>query len=147
MTLPLRNDLDGFPAIGWGGLEPPVGDPGVWHYLAQPECLVQCSGVGKEEGWWSMVLHWLLPPEHLHKKGLLPLPRIQEALESLEGAWHFSCLDLKLGFWLIKMEEASRQHTSFTVGNLGFWNMTACPLGSVMCQQHLNGLCRIAWVS
>ena len=30
------------------------------------------------------------------------LPRIQEALESLVGAGHFSCLDLKLGFWQIK---------------------------------------------
>ena len=33
------------PTIGWGGLEPPVGDAGVWHNLAQPECLVQCMVV------------------------------------------------------------------------------------------------------
>ena len=33
------------------------------------------------------------------KKDSYPLPRIQEALESLVGAGHFSCLDLKLGFW------------------------------------------------
>ena len=33
------------------------GDAGVWHYLAQPKCLVQCSGVGKEEGWWLTVPH------------------------------------------------------------------------------------------
>ena len=33
------------------------------------------------------------------KKNSYPLPRIQEALESLVGAGHFSCLDLKLGFW------------------------------------------------
>ena len=32
------------------------------NYQAQPECLVQCSGIGKEEGWWPMVLHGLLPP-------------------------------------------------------------------------------------
>ena len=74
---------------------------------AQPECLVQCGGVGKEEGWQLTVLHQLLLPEHLHEKGLLPLPRIQEALESLVGAGHFSRLDLKLGFWQIKREEAS----------------------------------------
>ena len=32
------------------------------------------------------------------KKNSYPLPRIQEALESLVGAGHFSCLDLKSGF-------------------------------------------------
>ena len=33
------------------------------------------------------------------KKDSYPLPRIQEALESLVGAGHFSCLDLKSRFW------------------------------------------------
>ena len=33
------------------------------------------------------------------KKDSYPLPGIQEALDSLVGAGHFSCLDLKLGFW------------------------------------------------
>ena len=55
------------------------------------------------------------------KKDSYPLPRIQEPLESLVGTGHFSCLDLKSGFWQIKMDEASRQYTTFTVGNLGFF--------------------------
>ena len=78
------------------------------------------------------------------KKGSYPLPRIQEALESLVGTGHFSCLDLKSGFWQIKMEESSQKYTAFTVGNLSFSNVTTCPLGSVMCWWHFNGLCRIA---
>ena len=63
------------------------------------------------------------------KKDSHPLPRIQEALESLVGAGHFSCLDLKLGFWQIKMEEASKQYTAITVGNLGFFECNHMPFG------------------
>ena len=56
------------------------------------------------------------------KKDSYPLPRIQEALESLVGVGHSSCLDLKSGFWQIKMEEALKQYTAFIVGNLGFFD-------------------------
>ena len=64
------------------------------------------------------------------KKDSYPLPRIQEALESLvAGAGHFSCLDLKSGFWQIKMEEALKQYTAFTVGNLGFFKCDHMPFG------------------
>ena len=63
------------------------------------------------------------------KKDSYPLPRIQEVLESLVGAGHFSCLDLKSRFWQIKMEEASKQYTAFTVGNLGFFECDQMPFG------------------
>ena len=63
------------------------------------------------------------------KKVSYHLPRIQEVLESLVGAGHFSCLDLKLGFWQIKMEEASKQYTAFTVGNLGCFECNCMPFG------------------
>ena len=53
--------------------------------------------------------------------------RIQEALESLVGAGHFSCLDQE--FWQIKMEEALKQYTAFTVGNLGFFEYNCMPFG------------------
>ena len=77
-------------------------------------------------------LHFCIDFCHLNahtKKDSYPLPRIQEALESLEGASHFSCLDLKSGFWQIKMEEVSRQCTTFTVGNLGFFECDRMPFG------------------
>ena len=46
---------------------------------------------------------------------------IQEATESLVGAGCFACLDLKVGFWQIIMDEASKQYIAFTMGNLGFF--------------------------
>ena len=67
---------------------------------------------------------------HMKKDSYLQ-PRIQKALESLVGAGHFSCLDLKLGFWQINMDEALKQYTAFTVGNLGFYE----------CNCMLFGLC------
>ena len=87
-------------------------------------------------------------PNACMKKDSYPLPRIQEALESLIGAGHFSCLDLKSGFWQIKMEEALKQYTAFTVGNLVFFlNGTACPLVCAMCQPHFRGWCKTVSVS
>ena len=67
----------------------------------------------REKDGGLQLLHQL--PCHLNmhalKKDSYPLPRIQEALESLVGAGHFSCLDLKLEFWQIKMDEALKQYT------------------------------------
>ena len=63
------------------------------------------------------------------QKDSYPLPRIQEVLESLVGAGHFSCLDLKSRFWQIKMDKASKQYTTFTVGNLGFFKCNRMPFG------------------
>ena len=60
------------------------------------------------------------------KKDSYPLPRIQEVLV---GTGHFSCLDFKSGFWQIKMEEALKQYTAFTVGNLGFFKCDQMPFG------------------
>ena len=61
------------------------------------------------------------------KKDSYPLPRIQEAFESLVGTGHFSCLDLKSGFWQIKMDELLKQYNTFTVGNQGFFECDCIP--------------------
>ena len=70
--------------------------------------------------------------QHLNtcmKKDSYLLPQIQEALESLVDAGHFSCLDLKSRLWQIRMDEVSRQYTAFTVGNLGFFECDRMPFG------------------
>ena len=58
------------------------------------------------------------------KKDSYPLPRIQEALESMASAAHFSSMDLESGFWQVKMVPRSQPYTAFTVGNLGFYEFT-----------------------
>ena len=53
------------------------------------------------------------------KKDSFPLSRMQETMESMVGARFFSSMDLKSGFWQVRMSEKSRQYTAFTVGSLG----------------------------
>ena len=50
-------------------------------------------------------------------------------MESLVGARYFSTVDLKSGFWQIKMAEESHQYTAFTVGSLGIYEFLRMPYG------------------
>ena len=63
------------------------------------------------------------------KKDTYPLPCMQETMESMVGAQHFSCMDLKSGFWQVKMAEESRQYTAFTVGSMGMYKLLCMPYG------------------
>ena len=88
-------------------------------------------------------LHFFINFCHLNahtEKDSYPLPRIQEALESLVGTGHISCLDLKSRFWQIKMEEASMQYTTFTVGNLWFFECDCMPF------ELCNALATFQWL-
>ena len=79
--------------------------------------------VRKKDG----TLHFCVDFRHLNaqtKKDSYPLPRIQEALESMVGLAHFSSMDFKSGIWQIKMAPGSQQYTTFMVGNLGFYEFT-----------------------
>ena len=63
------------------------------------------------------------------KKDSHPLLRGPETMESLVGARYFSTMDLKSGFWQVKMSEESRQYTAFTVGSLGIYKFLSMPYG------------------
>ncbi len=49
------------------------------------------------------------------KMDVYPLPRIDDSLDQLAHAKHFSTLDILTGYWQVKMEEASQEKTAFTV--------------------------------
>ena len=84
--------------------------------------------VRKKDGSLHFCINFQCLNAHMRKDSY-PLPRIQEALESLVGASHSSCLDLKSGFWQIKMNKASKKYTAFTMGNLGLFECDRMPFG------------------
>ena len=61
------------------------------------------------------------------KKDAYSLPHMQETMESMVGPRHFSCMDLKSGFWQVKMDEESRQYTAFMVGSMGVYKFLRMP--------------------
>ena len=62
-------------------------------------------------------------------KDAYALPRIEDSLDSLNGAMWFTSLDLKSGYWQVEMDEESRPYTAFTVGPLGFYECCRMPFG------------------
>ena len=115
----------------------------------QPSQSAWCNAIvlvrKKDGGLWFCINFSCL---NAHTKlGLLPPAENSGGIGESGRCWNFSCLDLKLGFWQIKMEEASKHYTAFTVDNLGFSNATACPLGCAMHQPCFRDWCKIVLVS
>ena len=55
------------------------------------------------------------------EKDSFPMPKMVDTMETMVGARIFSTMDLKSGFWQVKMAEESRPYTAFTVGSLGVY--------------------------
>ena len=102
-------------------------EAGMIHPSQSPWCNAVVLVCKKEGG-----LHFCIDFCKLNvrtKKDSFMLPWIQEVTEILVGTGYFSCLDLKAGFWQITMDEASRQYTTFTMGNIGFFECECIPFG------------------
>ena len=54
---------------------------------------------------------------------------MQETMESMVGAQFFSTMDLKSGFWQVKMAKDSQQYTAFMVGSMGVYEFLRMPYG------------------
>ena len=74
------------------------------------------------------------------KKDAYPLPQMQETMESMVGTRFFSTMDLKLGFWQVKMAKDSQQYNPFTVWSMGVYEFLRMPYG--LC----NALATFQWL-
>lgn len=61
-------------------------------------------------------------------KDSYPLPRIDDTLEALAGKQWFSTLDLRSGYWQVKLEETAKEKTAFSTGS-GLWQFCVMPFG------------------
>ena len=77
-------------------------------------------------------------------KDTYSLPHIDEMLDCLNGSKIFTSLDLKIGYWQVELDEASKPLTTFTMGPLGFYECVCMPFGLTNAPttlQHLMETC------
>ena len=63
------------------------------------------------------------------RKDAYPLPRIEEALDALNGAKYFCSLDLAHGYYQLPVAESDIEKTAFRVGTGGLYEYLRMPFG------------------
>lgn len=83
--------------------------------------------VKKKDNTWRFCVDY----RHLNKitkKDVYPLPRIDDALDSLHGAQYFSSIDVRSGYWLITVDDMDREKTAFITPD-GLYQFKVMPFG------------------
>ena len=62
-------------------------------------------------------------------KDAYPLPRIDDCLDSLEGAVYFSSMDLTSGFYQIPVKDSDIEKTAFSTSKNGLYKYVMMPMG------------------
>ncbi|UYV63869.1 hypothetical protein LAZ67_2005858, partial [Cordylochernes scorpioides] len=77
--------------------------------------------VRKKDGTWRFCVDYRRLNKTT-KKDVYPLPRIDDALDSLAGSSYFSTMDLRSGYWQIEVDEKDREKTAFSSLQMGCMN-------------------------
>ena len=102
-------------------------DGGTIHPSNSPWCNAMVL-VRKKDGTLRFCIDFRWLNEQTEKDSF-PMPRMINTMETMVGTRIFSSMDLKSGFWQVKMVEESHPYIAFTLGSLGVYEFLQMPFG------------------
>ncbi|UYV61801.1 hypothetical protein LAZ67_1006658, partial [Cordylochernes scorpioides] len=83
--------------------------------------------VKKKDGTWRFCVDFRRL-NHITKKDVYPLPRIDDVLDHLSSARYYSTMNLKTGYWQVEVDERDREKTAFVTPD-GLYEFMVMPFG------------------